>query len=166
MAGADVRQTDPEHFEGELKVNVGPIGATFSGSVAITQKTPPLTLTATLKGKDKMTGSRVEGEFTSSLKRIEPAVTEVAYKIDVTIRGKMGQFGQSVIQDTAKRISSEFLACVKGQIETPEGQKPPPPLSEAKAARVGMRAFAGASWFTARGWFRRLLRRKRTSEQP
>jgi uncharacterized protein len=166
MPGADIRQTDPQNFEGELKVKVGPIGATFGGSVTIINQSVPTALTARVKGKDKGTGSMVQGEFTSSLKRIEPTVTEVSYKIDVTVRGKIGQFGQTVIQDTSKRLASEFLACVKSQLETPEGQKPPPPLSEAKAARAGMRAFLGGVNSAVRSWVRTRLRRKRAPEKP
>jgi len=150
MPGAEVRQADPGNFEGDLKVKVGPIGASFTGTVTITDQMPPNTITAAVKAKDKMTGSMAQGEFSSSLKRIDPGTTEVSYKIDVTIRGKIGQFGQTVIQDTAQRITKEFLACIKAQIETPEGRTPPPPLTQAKATRVGVVAFFGASFRSVR----------------
>jgi uncharacterized protein len=166
MPGAEVRQTDPGNFEGDLKVKVGPLGAAFSGTVTITEQMPPNTITAAVKAKDKGTGSMAQGEFSSSLRRIDPGTTEVSYRIDVTIRGKIGQFGQTVIQDTARRLTAEFLACVKAQIETPEGEIPPPPLSQAKATRVGIVAFVGASFNGVRRWVLVRLGRRKQPEQP
>lgn len=41
LPGAEVRQIDADNFEGTLTVNVGPLGPSFSGSVAI-RKHPPI----------------------------------------------------------------------------------------------------------------------------
>lgn len=160
MPGAEVRQTDPTTYEGELKAKVGPIGATFNGTVTLTSQTPPTALTAKVQAKDKMTASMVQGEFTSNLKRLGPLETEVSYKIDVTIRGKIGQFGQTVIQDTTKRLSAEFLTCLKAQIETPEGQPAPAPLSTGQATGVAASAFLAALLAAIRRWFAQVLGRK------
>jgi uncharacterized protein len=159
MPGAEVRQTDADNFEGELKVKIGPLGGSFGGSVNITSKSPPTSFAATVKAKDKGTGSIVQGEFTSSLKRLEPGLTEVSYKIDVAIRGKMGQFGQTVIQDTAKRLSAEFLGCVKAQIETPEGKGSRSPTAR-RAVGVAIVAFVGAVLTAIRAWLGRRVGRK------
>jgi carbon monoxide dehydrogenase subunit G len=160
MPGAEVRQTDPNTYEGELRAKVGPIGATFNGTVTLTNQTPPTALTAKVQAKDKMTASMVQGEFTSNLKRLGPLETEVSYKIDVTIRGKIGQFGQTVIQDTTKRLSAEFLACLKAQIETPEGQAAPAPMSSGRAIGAAASAFLAALLNAIRRWFAQALRRK------
>jgi carbon monoxide dehydrogenase subunit G len=165
MPGAEVKQTDPNTYEGELRVKVGPIGASFGGTVTITNQAPPNSVTANAKAKDKMTGSMVQSEFTSNFKSIGPSQTEVSYKIDVVIRGKMGTFGQTVIQDTAKRLSAEFLACVKGQIETPQGKTAPPPISTGKATGVALTAFVGAFFSALRGWFKARFGRKNPTEQ-
>ena len=160
VPGAQVKQVDAENYEGGLSVKVGPIGADFSGSVRLTQQTPPTTLEATFKAKDKMTGSMVQGKFASTLKSLSTDRTEVSYQIDVTIRGKLGQFGQTVIQDTSKRISTEFLACVKAQIETPEGETAPPPMTINQAGSVAGKAFLSALWSSIWGWVRQLMGQK------
>lgn len=165
MPGADVKQADPNTYEGELKVKVGPIGASFGGTVTITIQTPPTAITATAKGKDKGTGSMVQGEFSATLKALSPKQTEVSYKIDMVIRGKMGTFGQTVIQDTAKRLSAEFLTCVKGQVETPAGEEPLAPLTTGKATGVAISAFLAALINAIRGWFRDRFGRKSSEGQ-
>ena len=163
VPGAQVKQVDAEHYEGGLSVKVGPIGADFSGTVTITQQTPPTTLEAAFKAKDKMTGSIVQGKFASTLQSVAAAQTQVSYNIDVTIRGKLGQFGQTVIQDTAKRISGEFVGCVKAHIETPEGAAAPPPMTMNRAGGVAARAFLAALAKSVVDWFRRLLGREARS---
>jgi len=161
MPGAEVKQVDANNFEGDLKVKVGPIGAAFSGTVSITQQTPPNSITATAKGKDKTTASMVQGEFSAGFKALSSTQTEVSYKIDVAIRGKMGQFGQTVIQDIAKRLTTELLACVKSQIETPEGQAPLPPPTMNRMGWVAIGAFFKAIMSVIVG----LFKRKSSAEQ-
>jgi hypothetical protein len=102
-----------------------------------------------------MTASMVQGKFASTLKSLTATQTEVSYQIDVAIRGKLGQFGQTVIQDTAKRISADFLACVKAQIEAPEGEPPPPPMTVNQAGRVAGTAFLGALFKAIGDWFKK-----------
>jgi hypothetical protein len=161
VPGATVMQIDPTHYEGTLIVKVGPIGASFSGSVTITNQIAPTAIEASVKAKDKMTASIVQGKFTSALKPVNPYQTEVSYEIDVAIRGKLNQFGQAVIQDTARGISAEFLACVKAQIEAPEGQAAPPPITLSQAGRAASRAFLSALFKALLDWFKRVFASQR-----
>jgi hypothetical protein len=160
VPGAQATQLDASNYEGALQVKVGPIGATFSGSVAITSQTPPTAMEATLKAKDTATGSIVQGKFTSALQAVSPGQTEIHYIADVTIRGKLGQFGQTVIQDTARRLSGEFLTCIKAYLERPEGAPEPTPMTQRRAGCIAVRAVAGALLAAIARWFKQLFRRK------
>lgn len=117
VPGAEkVEQVDDNTFAGTLTVKVGPIKANFSGQATLTDLTPPESLTATAQGKDKTTSSMVSATFTANLTEIEPGQTEVAFKIDVAIRGRLGQFGQAVIRETSKQITQIFVNCVQTKI--------------------------------------------------
>jgi|GEM_PF-106526 len=117
VPGAEkVEQVDDNTFAGTLTVKVGPIKANFSGQATLTDLTPPQSLTATAQGKDKTTSSMVSATFTATLTEIEPGQTEVAFKVDVAIRGRLGQFGQAVIRETAKQITQIFVNCVQTKI--------------------------------------------------
>lgn len=107
----------------------------------------------------------VQGTFAATLEAQADAQTAVRYVIDVAIRGKLGQFGQSVIQDTARRISAEFLNCVKTQMEAPEGEAAPPPMSSGQAGNVAARAFLAALMKVITDFINRLLKRGQPEEQ-
>lgn len=117
IPGAEkVEQVDDNTFAGTLTVKVGPIKAKFSGKATLTDLTPPQSLTATAQGKDKTTSSMVSATFTATLTEIEQSQTEVAFKVDVAIRGRLGQFGQAVIRETSKQITQIFVSCVQTKI--------------------------------------------------
>ncbi|MEM7798193.1 MAG: SRPBCC family protein [Chloroflexota bacterium] len=120
VPGVDyVEQKNETTYEGAIKAKVGPISATFSGVAEITEQQPPTHIKAAIKAKDKRTASMIKGGFDSTLTEVAPAETDVAYKIDVAIRGKMGQFGQTVIKDTALAISKIFVENVRRELEKP-----------------------------------------------
>jgi uncharacterized protein len=159
VPGAEVKQVDLQNYEGTLTVKVGPIGASFSGSVTLTTQTPPALLEASMKAKDKMTASMVQGKFTSALTALSSNQTSVHYSIDVSIRGKLGQFGQTVIQDTAKRLSAEFLKCIKAEIEVPQGEGASPPTMPGDVGRIAVKAFFSALLHAIINGFKGLFRR-------
>lgn len=111
-----VEQVDDETFAGSLSVRVGPIAANFEGNVVLAKLEPPRHLIVRAEGKDRSTASMVSGTMTATLSEAAPGQTEVAYKMDVAIRGRLGQFGQAVIFETAKQISQAFATCVQAQL--------------------------------------------------
>lgn len=130
VPGAEkVEQVGDETFAGTLVVKVGPIKANFSGKATLTDIIPPQSFTATAQGKDKNTASMVSATFTATLTEIEPGQTEVAHKVDVAIRGRLGQFGQGVIRETSKQITQIFVSCVQAKIseQLAETEQFPPP---------------------------------------
>lgn len=111
-----VEQVDDETFAGTLAVKVGPIAANFDGRVVIADMEPPRRLVARAEGKDKRTASMVSAAFTATLNETAPDETEVSYQIDVTIRGRLGQFGQGVIRETARQMTQAFATCVQARL--------------------------------------------------
>lgn len=131
VPGAEsVTQTGENTYEGVLTAKVGPLSASFSGVAEITEQVPPDQIKADFRAKDKRTASMVKGSFSSQLNSVEANVTEVSYEINVAIRGKMGQFGQTVIKDTAKSVSAIFVSNVRERLEEPQEGDEGPAASE------------------------------------
>lgn len=112
----EIEQVDEGTYKGNLVVKVGPIGANFAGQVQLADLDPPHHLSATARAKDQATASIASIDFSAALSPGEAEETEVAFKVDVTIRGRLGQFGHGVIRETAKQMTQVFAECVQAQL--------------------------------------------------
>lgn len=135
----NVEQTDGENYKGTVTVRVGPISTSFQGTVALMEQDAPRLLKAKLQGRDRKTSSMVSGEFAAELAPVDQG-TEVQYKFDLAIRGRLGQFGQAVILDTSRQLTDEFVNCLRTRIERPDD----PP--EASAPEVNLLAAGSRSF--------------------
>lgn len=111
VPGVDkLTQAEDGSWTAELSARLGPIKATFAGQVELTP-TSPDHLEATGQGKDRRTASQVAVTFTADLVDQGPTATRVDAVADVTIRGRLGQFGTGVIRATATELIRDFVAC-------------------------------------------------------
>jgi hypothetical protein len=87
----------------------------------------------------------VTGEFSSEFSSLEENLTRVGYTFDIKIRGRLGQFGQAVIQDTSRQLTNEFVKCVRARIENPDnrGVASPP---DSSVGAIAFRAFFSNLW--------------------
>ena len=122
VPGAEnVHEVGEDRYGGSLSVRVGPIAANFQGEVTILEATPPSRLVASVEGKDRRTSSFIKGTFTAGLQEVQGA-TEVSYQVDVAIRGRLGQFGSTVVQATAKELTLAFVDCVRKKLVSSASQ--------------------------------------------
>lgn len=111
-----LRRRDDGTYEAQLRAEVGPIRAVFAGSLELTPR-PPAQLTARGRGRDRTSGSRVEVTFDARLSPLDGAQrTTVDSVADVTIRGRLGQFGTGVIRATATELIRDFVACANERV--------------------------------------------------
>ena len=113
MPGVEsVTAVDDKTYEGRLKVKVGPISAQFGGKVTLVEVEAPHRLVAKAEGSDARTASLVSATFGSTLKPLSEDTTEIAYQIDVAVRGLLGRYGQGVMREVAKNMTARFARCV------------------------------------------------------
>lgn len=110
-----VEAVDDKTYRGRLRVKVGPITARFAGTATLTQVDPPRRLAAAVEGDDKASASVVSAAFAATLTPVEGG-TEVAYHVDVNLRGRLAQFGGPVIGATAKKLTAEFARNVSARL--------------------------------------------------
>ena len=108
----DVKQVEIDVFEGALKVRIGPVAAAFDGVVTLTERVPQRHLAARIEGRDNLTSSSVNATFEADLEPVEEG-TEITYKVDVGIRGRLAQFGMAVFKATAKKMTAQFAECLQ-----------------------------------------------------
>lgn len=116
MPGVESVESVDEHtYRGVLKVQVGPVKASFSGKVLLEEVDPQSRLVAAIEADDPGSASSVKGSFVASLDPVE-AGTRVEYTLDIALRGRLGQFGAPVFRAVAKKMTDQFVACLQEAI--------------------------------------------------
>ena len=127
----NVKALDDSHYEGTLKVKIGPIVASFRGQAELLEVEAPQRLVARGGAKDERSDSLASATFTVNLRSLAQDQTEIAYQLDVAMRGTFGRFGQGVMSEAAKRMTTEFAQCVESRLT-----RQPKPAVEAVAQPV------------------------------
>ena len=104
----EVKQIDDKTFEGVLSASVGPISGKFSFRSTIVESQPPNQMAVRTEGTDSVTKSTVNADMMVDLKKIAEQKTEMDYKADVKIKGRLGILGDMVLRATATLILQEF----------------------------------------------------------
>lgn len=110
-----VEALDERRFRGTLKAQVGPIKARFSGQATLTEVEPKSRLVASIQGDDKTSATSVKASFSSSLTEVDGG-TQVDYSMDITLRGRLAQFGAPVFRTIAKKMTDEFVRCLQSEM--------------------------------------------------
>lgn len=90
-----------------VEVKLGPIGARFNGSVALSDINAPQSYTLTGEGN----GGTVGSAKTSIKVRLadDGGATVLSYEVDAQVGGRLAQLGGPLIDATAKRFASQFF---------------------------------------------------------
>ena len=103
-----------------VKTKVGFLSATFNLGVKIVEAEEPVRLISVFEGKDSKIASRLKQVNTMELVDVSPTRTEIRYKTEVTLMGKLATLGRSVIKGKAKQMMKEFSQKLKAEIEKTE----------------------------------------------
>ena len=155
----EVVASGDDSYEATLTVRVGPIQARFAGEVTIDSSGAPGKLRAVARGRDGATGSQAQVDFTAVLVEVDSNTTEVRSTSDVTIRGKLGQFGTGVITSTARAMVGEFALCAGAALASPSGDIAAPSI--ARVARRGLVSYLDGLVAAIGAWLLRLGRKRR-----
>lgn len=112
----DVKETEPNAYDANLIVQLGPIKATFAGSVRVDADGAPARLAAAAQGRDRASGSVAKVIVNARLEQLPDSRTSIEIDTDLTIRGKLGQFGTAVIRSTATALIKDFAKCLDAQL--------------------------------------------------
>jgi carbon monoxide dehydrogenase subunit G len=117
----DVRQVDERTFEGTILASVGPIDGSFSFRSVLTTAEFPGDLVVAVEGHDTVTKSRLEMEVRAALTEAVRGATNLAYRADVRIKGRLAILGEMVLRATAGMMIGEVTKCLRSQLEGDAG---------------------------------------------
>lgn len=100
------RESD-ERMTAVLAIKVGPIGASFSGAITLSDVDPPNAYTLTVEGQGGTAGM-VNGSAKVRLTD-EGDATLLSYEIAAQVGGRLAQLGGPIIDATAKQLAKNFF---------------------------------------------------------
>ena len=104
----EVRQIDDKTFEGTLAATVGPMSGKFNFRSTILESKPPEQMVVRTEGTDSVTKSTINADMTVDLCKVSEEKTEMNYKADVKINGRLAILGDMILRATATLILQEF----------------------------------------------------------
>lgn len=122
----ELEQTGDNAYAAKVQVKVGPVSATFSGSVELTDMEAPAGCRIVGQGNGGIAGF-AKGEAKVSLAE-DGADTILTYVADAQIGGKLASLGGRLVQATAKKLSDQFFTSFAEALNAPAEV---PPAAEA-----------------------------------
>jgi len=107
--------TVDDGFKATVVQKVGPVKATFKGSLAIEEMDMPRSLRLRGQGNGGVAGF-AKGSALVSL-TAEDGGTLLDYDVDSQIGGKLAQLGSRIISGFAKKMADDFFRNFKAQVE-------------------------------------------------
>lgn len=104
----ELEQTADDEFAAKVRAKVGPVNATFTGSVKLQDLDPPKGYTISGEGKGGAAGF-AKGSAKVALEE-DGGETVLSYTADAQVGGKMAQLGSRLIQGTAQKMADEFFS--------------------------------------------------------
>jgi len=138
----EVTGTPEDGFEAVVVQKVGPVKATFKGSVTLSDMVEPESLTLSGTGKGGTAG-HAKGSAAVRLEEIDGG-TRLHYDVEASVGGKLAQLGSRIVDGFAKKMADQFFARLETAVVPPEET----PEDDADTAD-------GEA--PKKGWFRRMI---------
>jgi carbon monoxide dehydrogenase subunit G len=104
----ELNRVGDNEFEGKVVAKVGPVKASFSGRVTLSDLDPPNGYTISGEGKGGVAGF-AKGSAKVSL-RDDGAGTALDYTADASVGGKLAQIGGRLVEAAANQTAEGFFA--------------------------------------------------------
>ncbi len=109
-------------LDGRMNARVGPVRATFTGGVTLTEVDAPNRYVLIGEGKGGVAGfakGRAEVALADATVDDRPG-TRLTYVVSSSVGGKLAQLGARLIEGTARGYADTFFARLKAEVETPD----------------------------------------------
>jgi carbon monoxide dehydrogenase subunit G len=108
---------DDRHYRVVAGARVSFLSVSFAMNVEVTEIEEPVRLVSVADGMDSRIKERVKLSSTLTLEPRSEDTTDVSYKIDLTVFGKLASLGFSVIKGKAKQMATDFATCIRTRLE-------------------------------------------------
>jgi carbon monoxide dehydrogenase subunit G len=144
LPGATLTSVEGDIYKGHVTVKVGPIVAKFGGQ-AIFQERNDAAHRAVLKGegRDSTGKGNASAIITAQLETVDANTTRCTVNTDLTITGKIAQFGRGALADVSDKLLKQFVINLESTVLTQEAANTAGVANTAGA--TGVTSVAGAA---------------------
>jgi carbon monoxide dehydrogenase subunit G len=129
LPGAQLTGQEGETYMGKVRIKVGPVVSEFAGTASFIEKDDAsYHAVIEAKGSDRRGSGNASAKITAGL-RPDGDRTVVSVDTDLSISGKIAQFGKSAITEVSEKLLGQFVDCLEAKltagqtapkVETPE----------------------------------------------
>ena len=133
-------------FEATVVQKVGPVKATFKGTVRLSDVDAPNSVRLEGEGNGGPAGF-CRGGATVRLSPNDNG-TEIAYDVDARVGGKLAQLGSRIVDSFARKMADRFFDSFQQEIESADAPEPAPSAEQSHEL---------STYEPRKGWFRRIF---------
>jgi len=134
LPGAALEEIEGDEFRGSVKVKVGPITAQYKGKATFVER-DDAAFRAVLKaeGRDSRGQGNAAAMITAQLTDLGGR-TKVVVSTDLTVTGKVAQFGRGVMADVSEKLLGQFVQNLEAKVLSQPSPEPAAAPAEVPAA--------------------------------
>ena len=109
LPGAQLTEIEGDTYRGQVKIKVGPILAQFKGQASFVSR-DDVAHKASLKGEGRDTTGKGNASaiITAELTSVTPTSTKCNVHTELSISGKVAQFGRGALADVSDKLLAQF----------------------------------------------------------
>lgn len=165
VPGASITETiDEKNYKGGVTTKFGPVKASYAGDIEILEMNEADHIMKLYgKGLDSKGKGSAEMNMTGEIVD-KGGSTDVNFSMEISIVGKLAQFGARLINDVSDQLLDQFVASFKDKLAADTGDATAAATSETAAAPAdnSLNAFA-LIMAVIKGFFARLFGKKANS---
>jgi len=137
LPGAQLQEIEGDTYRGAVKVKVGPIQAQFKGQASFVEF-DEVAHKVVLKGEGRDIGGKGNASalITAELTALTETSTSVTVNTDLSVTGKVAQFGRGAMADISDKLLAQFVVNLNEMIAASDSA----PVAEATPAPAPVEA--------------------------
>jgi uncharacterized protein len=137
LPGAQLQEVEGDEYRGVVKVKVGPITANYKGTasfIELDEASRRAVIRA--EGRETRGQGNASAVITAELVGTGPSTTDVRVTTDLTVTGKVAQFGRGVMADVSGKLMTQFADNLSTTVLAPGGGEAPEAPAAPEAAKA------------------------------
>ena len=115
LPGAQLQEIEGDEHRGIVKVKVGPITAQYKGAATFVEREAPRRAVLRAEGRETRGQGGANATITATLEP-DGDGTKVVVTTDLTVTGKVAQFGRGVLADVSAKLLGQFVDCLESTV--------------------------------------------------